>query len=217
VSSRESAAGALEKLVFLFPRKEDLTRDEFFDHYLRVHAPLGLELTRTMVHYTVNLRDRPDDAPPGVDAITETWTSSIADFMDPERSFASPADAQRLMNDHNSFIGDPYDVYAVDERVRKGAARAAPNDGRSPGDKLVVAVTDASGGALRRLATLVDRDDVTRYVENGVTSAIASSAFGVVAAFVEVNAVENGAAVSDVEQLVGDDGVVYRVSEYVRK
>jgi hypothetical protein len=217
VSSRGPAAGALEKLVFLFPRKQGLSRDEFFDHYLRVHAPLGLELTRTMVHYTVNLRDRVDDAPPGVDAITETWTGSIADFMNPERSFASPEEAQRLMDDHNSFIGDPYDVYAVDERVRKGASRAAPADGPSPGDKLVVAITDASGEAIRRMATLVDRDDVTRYVENAVTSALASSAFGAVAAFVELNVVGDGGVVANVEQLVGDEGVVYRVSEYVRK
>ncbi len=109
----------LEKLMFLFPRKTGLTRDEFFEHYLDVHAPLGLELTRTMVHYTVNLRDGADSAPAGVDAITETWTGSVADFMNPDRSFASPEDAQRLMNDHNSFIGDPYDVYAVAEHVRK--------------------------------------------------------------------------------------------------
>ena len=29
-------------------RKQGLTREEFFSHYLEVHAPLGMELTRTM-------------------------------------------------------------------------------------------------------------------------------------------------------------------------
>jgi hypothetical protein len=207
----------LEKLMFLFPRKAGLTRDEFFEHYLDVHAPLGLELTRTMVHYTVNLRDGTDRAPAGVDAITETWTGSVADFMNPDRSFASPEDAQRLMNDHNSFIGDPYDVYAVAEHVRKGPVRADATSGRSPGGKLVVAVIDADGGALDRIASVSGHDDVTRYVDNPVTSALATGAFGARAAFVEVNLVEDSGVADEIERLVGDDGVVYRVSEYVKK
>jgi hypothetical protein len=207
----------VEKLMFLFPRKAGLTRDEFFEHYLDVHAPLGLELTRTMVHYTVNLRDGADRAPAGVDAVTETWTGSVADFMNPERSFASPEDAQRLMNDHNSFIGDPYDVYAVEEQVRKGPARAEVTAGRSPGTKLVVAITDATSGAIDRVASVSDHDDVTRYVDNTVTSSLAAGAFGARAAFVEVNLVDRSRVVDEVERLVGADGVVYRVSEYVKK
>jgi len=207
----------LEKLMFLFPRKAGLTRDEFFEHYLDVHAPLGLELTRTMVHYTVNLRDAADRAPAGVDAITETWTGSVADFMNPDRSFASPEDAQRLMNDHNSFIGDPYDVYAVEEHVRKGPVRAKATSGRSPGGKLVVAVTDADGGTLDRIASVSGHDDVTRYVDNPVTNALATGAFGARAAFVEVNLVEGSGVADEIERLVDDEGVVYRVSEYVKK
>ena len=164
--SRAEDVSDLEKLIFLFPRKTGLTRDEFFEHYLDVHAPLGLELTRTMVHYTVNLRDGADSAPAGVDAITETWTDSVADFMNPDRSFASPEDAQRLFTDHDSFIGDPYDVYAVEEHVRKGPVRAVVASGRSPGGKIVVAVTDADGAALDRIASVSGHDDVTRYVEN---------------------------------------------------
>ena len=31
----------MDKLVFLFHRKDGLTRQEFFEHYLDVHAPLG--------------------------------------------------------------------------------------------------------------------------------------------------------------------------------
>ena len=135
----------MDKLIFLFPRKDGLTRDEFFAHYLEVHAPLGLELTRTMAHYTVNLCDREGGADDGVDAITETWTDSVADFMDPDKSFATPEDAQRLFADHDSFIGAPYDAYAVEERVSKGPERLPPDHGRSPGAKVVVAVSDDDG------------------------------------------------------------------------
>jgi hypothetical protein len=211
----------LEKLMFLFPRKDGLTRDEFFQHYLDVHAPLGMELTRAMVHYTVNLRDVGDRAPEGVDAITETWTASAADFMNPEQSFASPADAQRLMDDHNSFIGDPYDVYLVEERVRKGPARAAQRAGRSSDDKVVIAVSDAASGGgravLDRFASVAESADVTRYVESRVTSALATGAFGARAAFVEVNLVEGSGVAEEIEKLLGDDGVVYHVKEYVQK
>jgi len=205
----------MEKLLFLFPRKSDLTRDEFFDHYREVHAPLGMELTKTMVHYAVNLRDGADGAPDGVDAFTETWTDSVADFMNPEKSFATRDDAQRLMNDHNSFIGDPYDVYVIDERVRKGPERATPTGRRTPGTRLIVAASDHA--VLDRLASLVERDDVIRYVENDVQQALMTDAFGPVQAFVAINVVDGGATASQVDEIVGDRGSVYQVSEYVQK
>ena len=107
----------MPKLMFLFHRKDGLTREEFFEHYLDVHAPLGLRLTQTMDGYTVNLVDtETDDAP---DAITEIWTASTEDFFDPAKSFATPEDAKELMTDHDSFIG-PYDTYLVEERVVRG-------------------------------------------------------------------------------------------------
>jgi hypothetical protein len=68
--------------------------------------------------YTVNLVDSDDDVH---DAITEVWTASSADFLDPAKSFATPEDAQQLMADHDSFIG-PYDAYVVEERVVRGNA-----------------------------------------------------------------------------------------------
>jgi EthD domain len=205
----------MDKLIFLFPRKDGLTREEFFAHYLEVHAPLGLELTRTMAHYSVNLRDRRDGAAEGVDAITETWTESVADFMDPDKSFATPEDAQRLFTDHDSFIGAPYDAYAVDEDVRKGPALLAPNDGASPGGKAVVAVSDED--ALQRLGALANRDEVTRYVENRVLTPLLTGAFDPVQTFVEVHLASDGALDPELEDLVGDTGAVYRVSEYVKK
>jgi hypothetical protein len=103
----------MDKLMFLFHRKDGLTHDEFCEHYLEVHAPLGLRVTQTMAGYSVNLVDEGDAAP---DAITEVWTASLQDFFDPEKSFATPEDATALFTDHNSFIG-PYDTYVVEERV----------------------------------------------------------------------------------------------------
>ena len=176
----------MDKLVFLFPRKQGLTRDEFFAHYLDVHAPLGLEVTQTMAHYTVNLCDRDGGADDGVDAITETWTDSVADFMDPDKSFATPEDAQRLMTDHDSFIGAPYDAYSVAEAVRKGPPLQSPQDGAMSRNE------DRGRGERRRDARLgsprsLDRDDVSRFVENRVAAPLMTGAFAAVHAFVEVH------------------------------
>ena len=114
--------GELEKLLFLFHRKDGLSRDEFFEHYLEVHAPLGLRLTQNMDGYTVNLVDTEGaDAP---DAITEIWTASAQDFFDPAKSFATADDAQELMTDHDSFIG-PFVTYVVEERVVRQGSDAA--------------------------------------------------------------------------------------------
>ena len=206
----------MDKLIFLFPRKDGLTREEFFAHYLEVHAPLGLELTRTMAHYSVNLRDRGDGAAEGIDAITETWTESVADFMNPDKSFATPEDAQRLFTDHNSFIGDPYDAYAVEEVVRKGAERLAPADGPSQGGKAVVAVTDERALSEARRADGTRRGHALRG-EPGGHAAHDRRVRPVVEIFVEVHLATDGALVPELEDLVGDTGAVYRVSEYVKK
>src|SRR4051794_3462063 len=105
----------MDKLLFFFARKEGLTRADFHRHYLEQHAPLGLRVTVTMAGYTVNLVDSESD----VDAVTEVWTASMADFFDPSKSFATEADAKALMTDHDSFIG-PYDAYAVEEELVRG-------------------------------------------------------------------------------------------------
>ena len=107
--------------MFLFHRKDGLSHDEFCEHYLEVHAPLGMRLTQTMAGYSVNLVDADDDA--AADAITEVWTATLADFFDTGKSFTSPEAAAELMTDHDSFIG-PYDTYVVEEHVVRGRDNA---------------------------------------------------------------------------------------------
>lgn len=111
-----------EKLVFLFGRTPGLSFDEFAEHYLDVHAPLGLRVTRAMQRYVVNLADV--DGPPQpfpVDAITEIWTPSADEFFDPSRAFTSPEDGNALLADHATFIG-PMHAYVVEERIVTGGA-----------------------------------------------------------------------------------------------
>jgi hypothetical protein len=128
----------MEKVVFFFTRKDGLSREEFHVHYLDHHAPLGLRVTRTIAGYTVNLVDSDAD----VDAVTEIWTNSVADFFDPTTSFASEDDANTLMADHDSFIG-PYHAYVVEEEVVRGALPDAPVGQVAPGAKVFVRYGDA--------------------------------------------------------------------------
>jgi len=127
-----------DKLVFFFTRKDGLTREEFHEHYLGHHAPLGMRLTQTMDGYTVNLVDSDSD----IDAVTEIWTASTADFFDPSKSFATEDDAKTLMADHDSFIG-PYTAYAVEEQVVQGSVSDAPLGGVAPGAKVFVRYVNA--------------------------------------------------------------------------
>jgi EthD domain len=129
----------VDKVVFFFSRKDGLSREEFHDHYVHEHAPLGLKVTRTMDGYTVNLVDSASD----VDAVTEVWTASMADFFDPTKSFATEDDAKTLMADHDSFIG-PYDAYAVSEEVVHGALPDAPLGAVAPTTKVFVRYADAA-------------------------------------------------------------------------
>ena len=129
---------ARDKLVFFFTRKDGLTRDEFHDHYLHQHAPLGLRVTVTMAGYTVNLVDSDSE----VDAVTEVWTESLTDFFDPTKSFATEDDAKTLMADHDSFIG-PYTAYAVEEEVVHGALPDAVLGEIAPGAKVFVRYANA--------------------------------------------------------------------------
>jgi len=124
----------MDKLLFLFHRKDGLTREAFAEHYLDVHAPLGQRLTVTMDGYTVNIVEA--SGGDELDAITEVWTASMANFFDPTKSFATPEDAAQLMADHDSFIG-PYDAYAVEERVVRGGPPDGPLGARTPGAKVV--------------------------------------------------------------------------------
>ena len=71
------------------------------------------------------------------------------------------------------------------EEVRKGPQRLPPNRGVSPGSKIVIAVSDAD--TLDRLAVLLERDIVTRYVENRIVTPVMTGAFATAQGFVEVH------------------------------
>jgi hypothetical protein len=123
----------MDKLIFLFRRRDGLGRPEFFDHYVKDHSPLGMRLTKNLSGYTVNLVYTEG----GPDAVTEIWTPSAADFLDPSKAFASPENQAEMIADHEWFIGSQ-DIYVVEEQqVVAGEALDTPLSTPTPEAKLV--------------------------------------------------------------------------------
>lgn len=107
----------MEKTIFLFRRKDGVSRDEFAQHYIQVHAPLGKRLTRCLLGYTVNLvqnRESPD-------SVTEHWVPDAMDILTPSKAYASMQDFEQVFTDDRSFIGD-MDLYVAGKEEHVVAA-----------------------------------------------------------------------------------------------
>lgn len=100
----------MEKLVFVFRRKDGLSREQFHDHYVRNHSPLGLRLQPNLSGYTVNHLISEAE----FDTVTEIWTPVARDFAGGGAKL-TPA-TEEIVADHVSFMG-PQDTYVVDEQV----------------------------------------------------------------------------------------------------
>lgn len=109
----------MEKLVFVFRRKDGLSREQFHDHYVRNHSPLGLRLQENLSGYTVNHLTSEAE----FDTVTEIWTPVARDFAGGGAK-VTPA-SQEIVADHVSFMG-PQDTYIVDEQVVRDGPQDPP-------------------------------------------------------------------------------------------
>lgn len=148
----------MDKICFLMTRKNGLTRQEFFDHYLQVHSLLGLRHCVLMAGYSVNLTDGEDPRFPGPDSITEAWTPDALGFMDPARAFRNEYEMNEVMADDRSFIGANLG-YVVEEELVLGGWPTGEVRTRTPGVKRISLYTGdvipAVGGGVERM--VVDR------------------------------------------------------------
>ncbi|HEX6311823.1 MAG TPA: EthD family reductase [Acidimicrobiia bacterium] len=134
----------MEKVIFVFGRKDGLTREEFRRHYLELHAPLALRSMRGLHRYVVNLPDPDSGAETPFDAVTELTVDSAAGLFDPAAAFVNEDAASAVLADHASFLGEMH-AYRVDERVVKDYDRTWPDGERSPGVKFVSLMRRAAG------------------------------------------------------------------------
>ena len=129
----------MEKTIFLFRRAAGRSREEFDEHYIAHHAPLGVKLVKTLKGYTVNLVD--GDA--GPDAVTEHWLNQVEELLDPTKAYASMDDAMQVIKDDQTFIGS-HELYVVTSEIETVPGERSPvvAGQASPGVKIVWCLRD---------------------------------------------------------------------------
>ena len=107
------------KVITLLVRKPGLSREEFLEHWRKVHAPIA-HAVQEVRRYHLNIvteEPRSFDMPAGqlkgsVDGIAELWFESRADFA-PE---IVSEERRRWREDNAHFIGDMHS-FIVEEDV----------------------------------------------------------------------------------------------------
>ena len=135
--SASSKDTANEKVIWLFGRRKDYSRDYYQRHYVEKHAPLGVRLTRGRPGYTVNLVETEG----GPDAITEQWVTSAENLSAPEQIYDKPEDFAQVRADR---MNDRRDLYVVDERILRGMPVDSPLGRPNPAAKVVWFYDDAA-------------------------------------------------------------------------
>lgn len=98
------------KAVALLTRKADYSREEFIDHYERIHAPLILRSFPQIRHYRRNFLDHsnvlraPDVTGPSFDVITEMWFEDRAGYDEMLNAHADPAIGGPVAEDADLFL-----------------------------------------------------------------------------------------------------------------
>ncbi len=114
------------KVIVMFRRRQDLTPEQFREHYETKHAPLALSLFPYLKEYRrnyirhdlVHRRAQPEGAPAALDfdAITEIWFESKADYERMVRDMTNPAIRDRVIEDEKKFLDRTATVvFLVDE------------------------------------------------------------------------------------------------------
>ena len=122
---------AREKVIWLFTRRPDFTRERFRQEYVGIHAPLGVKYTRGRPGYTVNLVD--SESP--VDDLTEQWVWSVEEHTTRGKAYDTPQDMAKVYS--NRITNGRHDLYVVDEKVLRGEPLKGPLGQPTPGVKVV--------------------------------------------------------------------------------
>ena len=95
------------KMIALLKRKNEITHEQFVQHWLEVHGPLAHavpQIRRYVQSHIVTTSSRPDipDIPVDVDGIAELWFDDMAALEEAAGTEAM----QRLLADGAAFIGE---------------------------------------------------------------------------------------------------------------
>jgi uncharacterized protein (TIGR02118 family) len=125
------------KNLGLIPRRPDLTRAAFREHYERRHAPLALRHLRTFHRYVRNHVVEGVPADPPFDSLSEFWYASQAD-IDAVIAILGSATGEVLREDEARFMDRAgIRIVRVEETLLFGPARAT-EDGIVPKHALLL-------------------------------------------------------------------------------
>jgi len=105
------------KMIALLKRKDEITHEQFVQHWLEVHGPLAHavpQIRRYVQSHIVTTASRPDipDIPVDVDGIAELWFDDAVALEEAAKTEAM----QRLLADGATFIGE-IKTFLVTERA----------------------------------------------------------------------------------------------------
>jgi len=153
------------KTVAFFKRKAGLSREEFFNHYEMVHAPLGMKHIPNMKGYVRNhipVSSSADDLE--WDCISEFWFENMDEFQKVTDYLQSDS-SQAVHDDEETFMDRSKSVFFfVDEKVLEMQGLAAPHE--------VVIENTAKTMVLAKKTPNISHRDYTLYVEEVCIPAI---------------------------------------------
>ena len=100
------------KRLGILRKREDMTHQQFVDHWMGTHAQLCLKLPN-MRRYSVNLVDRERFPKFGYDGFSELWFDSEEDMV---ASFASP-EGKTLLADLPNFTSAIDPIISVETQM----------------------------------------------------------------------------------------------------
>lgn len=120
------------KLVGLFKRKPEMTREEFVNRYETVHAPLAAELLPFISAYSRSFV-RASEMPAHIvgwtpkfsfDVITEVWYESMQVFKDQSATLAGDTGARIGADEQLQFLREEQLLFLAEEKVTPPALLA---------------------------------------------------------------------------------------------
>lgn len=106
------------KVIELVRRKPGLSREEFSEHYEKVHAPLTLKYFSTIKRYVRNhVIPTPGIQEPEFDCVTEVWYDDMEGYQAGIDFWQSEA-GQVIRDDEEKFVdGNKLVFFLVEENV----------------------------------------------------------------------------------------------------
>lgn len=135
----------MKRVLALIPRKPDLSREAFRDHYENVHAPLGMSVLGDIPHYVRNhISETIGDVEPSFDVLSEFGYPDGVAMKVMNELLATKEWGDPIRADERTFLDKPRIAVLLLDRI---AVRAEVAPSTAPGtDKFALLEKVPAGG-----------------------------------------------------------------------